>query len=116
MVAVLLVLLLFAVLQVAVLLYVRSIVAASAADGARYAANADVGPVEGAQRATDLIRDGLNDRIAGDVPCTGSVTTDAASGLRLSTVRCAGSIHSLLLPIAALVRIDVRSRAVEEQP
>lgn len=112
----LLVFLLFAVLQIAALFYVRSIVAASAADGARYAANANVGPAEGAARATAQIRNGLNSQIADDVPCTGSITTDPASGLRLSSVRCTGSIRSLLLPIAALVGIDVQSRSLEEGP
>jgi hypothetical protein len=115
-VAVLLVFLLFAVLQIAALFYVRSIVAASAADGARYAVNADVGPDAGAARATAQIRDGLNDRIAADVPCTGSVSIDPVSGLRLTSVRCTGSIHSLLLPFAALIGIDVRSRSLEEGP
>ena len=114
--AVLLIFLLFAVLQIAALFYVRSIVAASAADGARYAANADVGPEAGARRATDLIRDGLNEQIAGDVPCSGSVSADPDTGLRLTSVRCTGSIHSLLLPVAALIGIDVRSRALEEGP
>ena len=42
MISVLLIFLLFAVLQVAILLYVRTIVAASAADGARYAASSNV--------------------------------------------------------------------------
>lgn len=114
--AVLLIFLLFAVLQIAALFYVRSIVAASAADGARYAANANVEPGAGADRATALIREGLNDRIAGDVPCTGSVSTDPDSGLRLTSVRCTGSIHSLLLPVAALIGIDIQSRSLEEGP
>jgi hypothetical protein len=109
-------LLLYAVLQVAALFYVRSIVAASAADGARYAANADVDPAAGAARASELIADGLNDRIAGDVPCSGDTTVDAATGLRLASVRCTGSVDALLLPVAALIGIDVRSRALEEGP
>lgn len=112
--AVLLIFLLFAVLQIAALFYVRSIVAASAADGARYAANADLGPNDGAARATAQIRDGLNAQIADDVPCTGSVSVDPDSGLRLTSVRCTGSIRSLLLPIAALISIDVQSRSLEE--
>jgi Flp pilus assembly protein TadG len=110
-VAVLLVFLLFAVL-----FYVRSIVAASAADGARYAANANVPTSQGASRATELIRRGLNDTVAHDVPCESSTRVDPESGLQLSTVRCFGSIHSVLLPLAALVRIDVQSRSLEEGP
>lgn len=115
-VAVLLMMLLYAVLQVAALFYVRSIIAASAADGARYAANADIEPALGAERATALIREALNDQIASDVPCAGSSSTDPSTGLRLTSVRCAGSIGSLLLPVAALIGIDVRSRSLEEGP
>jgi hypothetical protein len=113
---VLLVFLLFAVLQIAAVFYVRAIVASSAADGARYAANADIGPDEGARRASDLIREALSDQIAGDVPCAGTVQTDPDTGLRLTSVRCTGQIRSLLLPLAGLVWIDVQSRALEEGP
>ena len=49
-VSVLLVLLLFGVLQVGVYFYARNIVAASAADAARYAAAAGVDPDAGAGR------------------------------------------------------------------
>ena len=56
MMSVLLVFLLFAVLQVAVYFYARNIVAASAADAARYAANAGVDPASGGPRADALIR------------------------------------------------------------
>src|SRR5690348_11515261 len=56
----LLTLLFLAVLQVAVDFYVRNVLEAAAADGARYAANADVGSAQaGADRANDLIRSSL---------------------------------------------------------
>jgi Flp pilus assembly protein TadG len=56
----LLTLLFLAVLQVAVDVYVRNVLAAAAADGARYAANADVAdPQAGADRANELIRSSL---------------------------------------------------------
>jgi Flp pilus assembly protein TadG len=113
-VSVLLVFLLFAVLQIAALFYVRAIVSASAADGARYAANADVAPSDGGARATDLIREGLNGQVADDVPCDGSVEVDPDTGLALTSVHCHGEIHSILLPLAAFIGIDVRSRSLRE--
>jgi Flp pilus assembly protein TadG len=114
MVSVLLIALLLGVLQVAALFYVRSVIAASAADGARWAANADVGPQQGAARATELIEGALSTSIADDVPCEGTTETDDATGLPLIQVRCVGQIRSLLLPIGALIDIDVRSRSLRE--
>jgi Flp pilus assembly protein TadG len=55
MISVLLVFLLFSVLQVAVYCYVRNVVAASPADGARFAAAASVDYVRGGFRASDLV-------------------------------------------------------------
>jgi len=73
----LLTLLFLAVLQVALDFYVRNVLAAAAADGARYAANADVGDAQaGADRTNDLIRTSLgasyaHARPALDVPDVG---------------------------------------------
>lgn len=53
-------LLFLAALQLAIDLHVRNVLAACAADGARYAANADVAsPEAAAQRTTDLVRHSL---------------------------------------------------------
>lgn len=115
MISVLLIFLLFGVLQVALLFYSRTIVSASAADGARFAANADVADAAGGQRASDLVARGLNRSVAAGVPCVGSQTTDPATGLQLAQVRCRGSIRSVFLPLGALVHIDVTAHALEEQ-
>lgn len=70
----LLTLLFLAVLQVALDFYVRDVLTAAAADGARYGANADVGSAQaGADRANELIRSSLgasyaHARAAVDVP------------------------------------------------
>lgn len=114
MITVLLVFLLFAVLQVAVFFYVRNIVAASAADGARYAAGVDVQYASGAARATDEIRHGLTGGVAQDVPCQGGPGTDGDSGLPVAVVHCQGKVRSFFLPIGALLDIDVTSRALKE--
>jgi len=113
-VAVLLLFLFFGVMQVGVYLYVRTVVAAAAADGARYGANADVTPAAGAARARALIGSGLAGEVASGVPCSGSARSDAASGLRIVTVRCAGNLKAFFLPLSVPLRIDVRSSALRE--
>lgn len=115
MIAALLVFLLFAVLQVALLFYVRTVVASSAADGARYAGAADVPTAAGAARASSLIADGLDAGVAAQVPCTATDEVDAASGLATVRVHCEGDIASVFLPIGAFVHIDVDSRVLSER-
>ncbi len=66
-VSALLVGLFLAVLQVALLVHVRNTLVACAAEGARYAANADRGLADGEARAEALIRQSLSDRFAGGV-------------------------------------------------
>jgi hypothetical protein len=116
MITVLLVFLLFAVLQVAALFYVRSVTAAAAADGARFAANANVDPAAGGPRASALIGRGLGDRLAGQLPCAGNAVPDPGSGLVAAEVRCQGRIRSLLLPIGAFVRVDITARSLKDPP
>jgi Flp pilus assembly protein TadG len=116
MVSVLLLFLFFAILQVAVVFYVRNIVAASAADAARYAASSNVAPAAGGPRATSEISHSLTASVARDVPCTGSSGVDAATGLQTTVVHCQGSISSIFLPLAAFVHIDVTARSLAEPP
>ncbi len=114
MITVLLVFLLFAVLQVAVLCYVRSVTASAAADGARYAANADVESAAGAGRAAQLIRQGLGTSMANQLPCQARTDRDAATGLAVAQVSCTGRIRSLLMPLGAFVSIDVTARSLKD--
>ena len=114
MITVLLVFLLFSVLQVAVFFYVRNIVAASAADGARFAAASGIDYARGGLRASDLVGRGLTPGVARDVPCAGRPGADGASGLPLVVVQCAGHIRSVFLPIGSLLRIDVTSSVLKE--
>jgi Flp pilus assembly protein TadG len=116
MVATLLIFLLFAVLQIAVLFYVRNIVAASAADGARYAAASSQQPASGSQRASQRIAGSLSGTVSRDIPCAGSLGVDSRSGLSTTVVHCEGSIKSIFLPFGALVHISVTSRALTEGP
>jgi Flp pilus assembly protein TadG len=66
-VSVLLLGLFLSVVQLGFALYVRNTLVACAADGARYAANADRSPADGAQQTRALIRRSLPDRFADDV-------------------------------------------------
>jgi hypothetical protein len=115
-ITVLLLMLLFVVLQVAALYYVRSVAGASAAAGARYAANADLRPADGARRASEEIGRGLGPAMAGRLPCTGELVPDPASGLQISRVHCQGRIRSLLLPLGAFVQIRVTGQSVKDRP
>jgi Flp pilus assembly protein TadG len=111
-ISVLLVLLLFGVLQVGVYFYARNIVAASAADGARYAAAAGGSPAAGGPRAEQLVADGLGS--SHDITCTGSSGVDADTALPVTTVHCIGRIRAFLLPIDIPLRIDMTSSALTE--
>ena len=113
-ISVLLIMLLFGVLQVAALFYVRSVTASAAADGARYAANSDVEPSAGGQRAHELIGRGLGHRLADHLPCTGQTARDGQ--VQVAQVHCTGRIRSLLLPIGAFVKVDVTARSLKDPP
>ncbi len=110
-VSVLLVLLLFGVLQVGVYFYARNIVAASAADAARYAAAAGVDPRAGAARAEQLIRSGLG---GSDITCRSGVGVDGHSQLPVTTVHCTGRIKAFLAPIDIPLTVDQTSSALRE--
>jgi Flp pilus assembly protein TadG len=114
--SVLLVMLLFAVVQVAALFYVRSVASAAAADGARYAANAGVSPQTGGERATALLARALSPGMARALPCSGALVAEAGSGLTAAEVRCRGTIRSVFLPLGALVTVDVSGQSLKDDP
>jgi Flp pilus assembly protein TadG len=114
MMSVLLVFLLFAVLQLAVYLYVRNIVAAAAADGARFGANADVDPGTGGVRARELLRQGVAALDADAIECRGSAGVDVASGLAVTTVRCSGELALVFVPLARVLPIDISASSLTE--
>jgi Flp pilus assembly protein TadG len=115
--AVLLVLLLFVVIEIAVWFYARNIVASAAADAARYAATTHGERGTGARRAGELIDEGLNASAAGQIPCVDSVALDRDSGLLTTTVHCRGRLQMVLLPFDIPLTIDVHSTSfVEASP
>jgi hypothetical protein len=115
MMSVLLLMLLFGVVQVAAYFYVRNIVAAGAADGARYAGNDGIAVADGANRASMLIRQAAAASIARDIDCRGSDGEDPASGLVEAVVRCRGPVTLTFLPLAMPLTVDVTARSVKER-
>lgn len=113
-VSVLLVMLLFGVLQVAVYFYARNIVAASTADGARFAAAAGMPASAGVARARALMSAGLSGSVTRAVRCTAAQGVDGASGLPVTTVRCAGRMRAFLLPVVLPLQLDATSSALTE--
>ena len=88
-VSVLVVVLLLAVLQVAVYVHVRNVVTASAQEGARFAANADVPSSAGADRTVAVVARTTSQQTADGLVCSSVEETDP-SGLTLVVVRCSG--------------------------
>jgi Flp pilus assembly protein TadG len=115
MMAVLLIMVLFAVLQVAVYCYARNIVAAAAADAARYASSLGIDPAAGVGRAKGLIAEGLNAEDAEQIPCMSTQGVDDATGLPVTVVHCRGRLRALFAPLDIPVTIDVTSTSLTEQ-
>jgi Flp pilus assembly protein TadG len=112
-VSVLVLTLLLAVLQVAVYVHLRDVVVASAQEGARYAANADVDSSTGAARAVQIVGRATSARTAEGLACTSGEEPDA-SGLTLVVVRCTGSVPSLLAVLGDLLPVSATGRAIKE--
>ena len=112
-VSTLIVVLLLAVLQVAVYVHVRNVVTASAQEGARYAANADVSSADGAARTVQIVAQATSVQTAAGLACTAGEEADS-SGLTLVVVRCSGSVPTLLAGLGNLLPLEVTGRAIKE--
>ncbi len=112
-VSVLIVGLLLAVLQVAVYVHVRNVVTASAQEGARYAANADVPSNVGAARTVEIVAGATSVQTAEGLACTSGEEVDG-SGLTLVVVRCEGAVPSMLPALGNLLPLSVTGRSVKE--
>ena len=108
-VGILLTFLFLAVLQLGLAMHVRNTLAAAAAEGARYGANADRDPTQGAAVTRQLIRDSLADRFADGVT-SGTETVDGFQTVYVE-VRTTLPVIGLLGPTRSLT---VRGHALEE--
>ena len=110
-VGVLLTVLFLALLQLGLALHVRNTLAASAAEGARVAANADRTPADGEATTRRLIRDSLADSFAAGVT-SGFETVDGVPTVFVQV--------DATLPMVGLLGpprgIRVRGHALEEAP
>jgi Flp pilus assembly protein TadG len=106
--------LLLAVLQVALYVHVRNVVTASAQEGARYAANADVPSGDGAPRTVEIVGRATSERTAQGLSCTSAEEVEADSGLTLVVVRCEGAVPSLVPALGNLLPLSVTGRSVKE--
>lgn len=106
---VLLTALFLALLQLGLALHVRNTLQASAAEGARYAANADRDPAQGAEVTRRLIRDSLADSFAEGVTA-GVERVDGLDTVYVQ-VEAALPVVGLLGPTRALT---VRGHALDE--
>lgn len=111
-VSVLLVTLFLLVFQVGVVLHVRNVLVASAAEGARYGANADRTPDEGAERARQVIADALGQRVAAAMTCV-PVRGEELDGQAVVDVQCSGPMPIVFLPVRAF-SLTVHGHAIQE--
>lgn len=112
-VSILLIFLLFGVLQVAVYFYVRNVVTASAAEGARYAANADVDSTAGGEHTDGLIGRSVGSGVQRSVRCRSGEETGVA-GSTLVVVRCSGALKPVFAPLKRVFPVDISARALKE--
>ena len=109
-VTVVLVALFLAILQLALALYVRNTLIAAAAEGARYAANADRDLPDGEARTRELVSTSLGERFAGDIRAGRSVVGGVPTVVL--EVRATLPLVGLAGPARALV---VRGHAFDEE-
>ena len=110
----LLTLLFLAVLQVALDFYVRNVLEAAVADGARYGANADIGSAQaGADRANELIRSSLGGSFARARAAVDGSSVDGAPVVGV-TVSARLPLLAWFLPVGPTV--TVTGHALQEPP
>lgn len=112
-VAILLVGIFLAVLQVGIYIHERNVMAASAQAAARYAANANVTSTAGDERANFLIAQALSQQAADGMRCT-TIEEAGDGGLVVVVVHCVGSIPTIVTAMGDVLPIDVTGRAVKE--
>ena len=111
-VSVLVITLFLVVMQVAVVLHNRNVMVAAAAEGARYAANADRVPSDGVERTRELLAETFSEKRVDEMQVTLGQSGDEA-GLETVEVVVEGPLPTLFFPVGPL-RVTVRGHALEE--
>lgn len=110
-VSVLVVTLFLLVMQVGVVLHSRNVITAAAAEGARYAANADRTPEDGVDRVRELLRESFSDDKVARMQITAARTT--TDGLDTVEITVRSPLPTVFLPAGPL-RITVIGHALKE--
>ena len=103
--------LVLAVLQIGFALHYRNVLTATAAEGARYAANADRGPADGEAQARRLVGEPFSPAVAARLHYT--VVERADNGVPVVEVTIRGPLPLVFLP-AGPVTITARGHALDE--
>lgn len=111
-VSVLLLTMFLIVFQIGVVLHVRNVLIASAAEGARYGAAADRSADEGTVRAKQAIAQALGQGTADSMTCI-ALPGSAIDGAPEVDIRCSGPLPLVFLPAGPL-SITVHGHALEE--
>lgn len=106
----LLLLLFLVIFQLGVVLHIRNVMTAAAAEGARYAANADRTEADGADRARQAIATGLSDQLAQSMTVTAAPDPSDPGVVEVTVSGPA----PLFVPKLSAFRITVRGHALEE--
>lgn len=109
----LLLMVILGIVQVGLVLHVRNVLAANAAEGARHAANLNVPASEGGPYAQELIAQTVPGRA--DTSCTG-VDVAGPGGMPLVQVSCEVVVPLSLIPLGDGVTVSVTGHAVKETP
>lgn len=99
-------------LQLAFTLHTRNVLVSAAQEGARYAANADRTPEEGAARTRQAVADALGSRVAGRAVVT-PLPVDLSGAVPVVGMRVTAPMPVFFLP-AGPIRITVEGHALEE--
>ena len=112
-VSVLLVALFLMILQVGLVLHTRNVLISAAQEGARFAANADRTPAEGASRTTAAISGSLGPDLAARMTVTVLPLSTTAAGAPVVGIAVRGPLPFVFAPVGQLT-IEVQGHALEE--
>lgn len=115
MVSVVLILLFAAVLQVGIYFHLRNVIAASAAEGARYGANADRTYADASTQTHAIVRQAINGGVADRLQYAANLESGAA-GVPLVRVQVTGDVPSIFAPLGARLPVRITARAIKEIP
>jgi Flp pilus assembly protein TadG len=95
------------IVQVGLILHMRNVVTANAAEAARYAANLYVDPAAGGAKAHDLTAEELSHTVADAMTCNSRLAG------HLVTVECDGQLPLSFLPLGS-VHLHAVAHAIKE--